>query len=459
MGTLTVCDDARATPGKDEDMQRDGGKIGLPAAISMGVGSMIGAGIFSIIGIAAAIAGSALPLSFAIAGVVALLCAYSYARLGVRYPSSGGSVEYLLQGFGDGRLIGGITILLWIGYVFALALYARAFGSYAAALIWGGPKPLATTAFAAGVLAAFTLVNFVGSRAVGRAELLIVAIKVGILLVFAAAGLSRVQPALLAISTWPRVPSILYGAAVVFLAYEGFSLINNATLDMHDFARTLPRALFGAVGIVIAIYLLVSLALFGNLPVPGIVAAKDYALAAAARPFLGKAGFTLIAVAALFSTASAINATLYGGANVSYALARDGELPPMFDRKLWRNANEGLFITAGVAIVAAVLLPLQGIALLGSTLMLFVYDSVAVAHARVIKETGASRAVVYATITACSVTIAVLVFYIARTSLPSLITLGALFAASFVAETLYRRFRPRVIKSHVPAAAEPARPR
>src|SRR5665811_1984458 len=112
-------------------------------------------------------------------------------------------------------------------------------------------------------------------------------------------------------------------------------------------------AYYLAVGFVIALYILVALVTVGNLPVDKIVAAKDYALAEAARPFLGQAGFTLIAIAAMLSTASAINATLYGTARVSYSIARDGELPAMLERKVWSQPVAGLFITAGLTLAVA----------------------------------------------------------------------------------------------------------
>ena len=105
--------------------------MGLYAATSIGVGAMIGAGIFSIFGTAVKISGSAVYVSFIIAGIVALLNAYSYAKLAIRYQSAGGLVEFLLKGFGDGILSGGFNLMLWISYVFALALYSKGFSSYA----------------------------------------------------------------------------------------------------------------------------------------------------------------------------------------------------------------------------------------------------------------------------------------------------------------------------------------
>jgi hypothetical protein len=113
---------------------------------------------------------------------------------------------------------------------------------------------------------------------------------------------------------------------IIFLAYEGFELIANTAADVRDPNRTLPRAYYSAVGFVILLYVMVAAVTVGNLPVAQIVAAKDYALAEAAKPFLGSFGYLLITVAALLSTLSAINATLYGAARLSYTIAKDGEL-------------------------------------------------------------------------------------------------------------------------------------
>ena len=290
--------------------------MGLWAATSIGVGAMVGAGIFSIFGTAARISGNAVYISFIIAGVVALLSTYSYAKMGVRYPSAGGPVEFLLKGFGDGILSGGLNLLLWVGYVFGLALYAKGFSYYAVTFLPAGSTPVWGNVFATAIILVFTAINFVGAKAVGKSELFIVSIKVGILLLFAVAGLFYMNPANLSVSAWPTSGNIFFGAGMVFLAYQGFGLITNAAEDMKDPEKNLPRALYLSVGMVIIIYVLVSLAVMGNLTVPEIESAQDYALAAAAKPFLGDLGFKIMALAALFSTSSAINATLYGGANV-----------------------------------------------------------------------------------------------------------------------------------------------
>src|ERR1700745_2475640 len=106
------------------------GRMGRVAAGSIGIGGMVGAGIFSILGVVAEAAGNAMWLAFAIGGVVALLSTYSYAKLGARFPSAGGAVHFLVKGFGDGVLAGGLNLFMWAGYIISPPLYATASASY-----------------------------------------------------------------------------------------------------------------------------------------------------------------------------------------------------------------------------------------------------------------------------------------------------------------------------------------
>src|SRR6188472_857137 len=121
-----------------------GARVSVRGAAFIGVGSMVGAGIFALLGQAAGIAGAAVWLSFLLAGIVTLLLAYNVVKLGIRYPSEGGLIEYLLQGFGNGRLLG---VASWLGYAAAFVVVAGmlavSFGSYATTLFvgddaWGG---------------------------------------------------------------------------------------------------------------------------------------------------------------------------------------------------------------------------------------------------------------------------------------------------------------------------------
>ncbi len=420
--------------------------MGVYAATSIGVGAMIGAGIFSIFGTAVKISGNAVYISFIIAGLVALLNGYSYAKLAVRYHSAGGPVEFLLKGFGDGILSGGLNLLLWVSYVFALALYSKGFSSYAITFLPPGSAQVWERVFATAIILIFTAINFIGAKAVGKSELFIVSIKFGILLLFAAAGIAYMNTGNLSISTWPGSRSILFGAGMVFLAYQGFGLITNAAEDINNPETTLPRAIYLSIALVVIIYVSVSLAVIGNLSISEIENSKDYALAAAAKPFLGVIGFKIMALAALFSTSSAINASLYGGANISYLLAKEGHLPVFFERKVWERGTEGLFITSALVIALANFLPLDGIGMLASASLLIIYIAVNVSHLRLLKETGARSRIIQASLLSSLIFFGVLVYYEFLNSRFTLGLLAITIIFCFSAEWIYRKYSGRSIK-------------
>lgn len=421
--------------------------LGLYAATSIGIGGMIGAGIFSIFGTAVKISGNAVYIPFIIAGVVALLNGYSYAKLGVRYQSAGGPVEFLLKGFGYGILSGGLNLLLWISYIFALALYSKGFSSYAVTFLPPDSALVWEKIFATAIILVFTVINFIGAKAVGKSELFIVSIKFGILVLFAAAGIAYMDIGNLSIFLWPDSKSILFGAGVVFLAYQGFGLITNAAEDITNPETTLPRAIYLSIILVIIIYVSVSLAVIGNLSTFEIEKSKDYALAAAAKPFLGVIGFKIMALAALISTSSAINASLYGGANISYLLAKEGRLPFFFERKIWKRGTEGLFITSGLVILLANFLPLDGIGMLASTSLLIIYIAVNVSHLRLLEETGAKRWIIQISLLSNLVFFGVLVYYEFMSSKLTMELLLITVFFCFSVELIYRKFSGRTIKA------------
>ena len=413
--------------------------LGLAAAVSIGVGGMIGAGIFSILGVVAGVSGTALPVSFVIGGLVALLAAYTYVKLGVRYPSVGGASQFLVEEFGDGLFSGALNIFQYFAYIIAIALYAHGFAGYAVTFFPRSTASWVEEVLAVGIVVLFTLVNFLGSRVMGRAETVIVAIKVGVLVVFIAAGIFFVDPARLAPSGWGEPQNLLFGAGVLFIGYEGFGLITNAAGEMTNPRSVLPRAIYLAITIVIAIYVLVAVVVIGNLSLSVLKAAEDSALAEAARPFLGQFGFTLIAIAALLSTSSAVNATLFGAANVSYQVAKDGELPDSFTRKVWSHNSEGLFITSGLVAVFVVLFDLGPIAMMGSAAFLIVYAVVCLGHLRVHRQTGAQPAIIWASLVALLVMFVLLMIYIVNNQPAAAVALLATLAISVIAEWAYRR--------------------
>jgi amino acid transporter len=404
---------------------------------------MIGAGIFSILGVVASVSGTALPVSFVIGGAVAILAAYSYLKLGVRYPSVGGASQFLVEEYGDGLRSGALNIFQYFAYIIAIALYARGFAGYATTFFPNNSTAWLDETLAVGIVVLFTLVNFLGSRIMGQAETAIVAIKVGVLVLFIAAGIFFVQPDRLAPSGWGEPQNLLFGAGILFIGYEGFGLITNAAGEMTNPRRELPRAIYLAVGIVILIYILVAIVVIGNLSISALKAAEDSALAEAARPFLGQFGFTLIAIAALLSTSSAVNATLFGAANVSYQVAKDGQLPQSFTRKVWSRNSEGLFITAALVIVFVMLFDLGPIAMMGSAAFLIVYAAVSFGHLRVHRETGARPSILWASLITLLIMFVLLVIYILRNQPAAALALVVTLAVSALIEWSYRRWTGR----------------
>ncbi len=220
---------------------------------------------------------------------------------------------------------------LLVGYVGTMALYSYTFGVYGAALLGGGEKSEAMQHLLASlVLLSFLGINLWGVRASGHTEDLIVFIKVLILTGFAVIGFIYLDPQNLTPLFNQGMAGVLLGAALIFVAYEGFELIPNAVNEMDNPQRDLGRSIIWAILITIAVYVGVSVIAVGNLTTEQVQQYGEYALAVAAQPVLGQAGFVLIGLAALFSTASAINATLFGSARLSYVMARQQELPRPF---------------------------------------------------------------------------------------------------------------------------------
>ncbi len=378
-------------------MYRSGSRLGVLSTAMLGIGSMVGGGIFAILGDVADVAGSAAWVSFLISGLIALVSGYSLARLGVRYPSAGGLVEYLVQGWGEGLLSGALSILLYVSGLVGMALVARAFGTYATAWMPASWHAFGTPVCAVGLVLVFLFVNLGGARGVARVEDWIVAIKLGVLLLFAVAGLWTAQGARLAVDTWPPAADLWSTVALSFFAYTGYSVIANTAEDMQDPARTLPRAMLGAIGAVMALYLLVAVVVLGNLPPERIAEAREYALAEAARPVFGASGFALMSVAAMVSTASSLNANLYATANIAWQMARHGELPEAFATPI-AHSSEGLVFSSFAVCALVAVLDLHAIAALGAVSMLIVQAFVHVAHLRLLRETGADGRIVLAAV-------------------------------------------------------------
>jgi amino acid transporter len=421
-------------------------KIGFFEVSAIGIGGMVGGGIFAVLGLAVQLSRGGAPVAFLIAGTVALVTSYSYSKLSVALPGKGGTVSFLDKAFGPGLFTGSMNLLLWISYIIMLSLYAFAFGSYGSELFPNGSHDLIKHLLISGIVIIITLLNIFSAKLIGEAEDFVVAIKLLILIFFCVVGFQGIEGKNLAIENWSPVIGIIGGGFIIFLAYEGFELIANTSDDVRNPDKTLPRAYFASVIFVILLYIIVSAVTVGNLPVKQIVEAKDYALAMAAKPFLGQFGFILIAIAALLSTTSAINATLYGSARLSYIIAKDGELPRFLEDSVWNKPLEGLLITSAFTLLVANLFDLSSLSTMGSAGFLLIFAGVNLANAKLSEQTKSKKIIPYSGAGLCLGALASLLWQTLVTNPRNLWIFIGMIILSISIEGSFRLFSKREIK-------------
>src|SRR6516162_9712582 len=414
--------------------------LNVRQAAFIGVGSMVGAGIFALLGAAGAVAGAAVWLSFLLAGAVAILQGYSFAKLGARYPSSGGLLEYVAKGFGDGHFTGTSAWLIYFVNAIVTAMVAVSFGSYASSAVAGENTAWAKV-FAVLIILLMTGVNIVGSQLVANAQTVIVYVVLGILSVFAIVTLVNMNPSLLAPSGYPPLKDIISSVALTFFAFLGFGIITFTAKDLLNPSRQLPRAMYLALAIATVIYVAIALGVFGTLTVEKVIASGGTALAVAAEPALGKAGYWLMSVTALFATAGATNAGLYPAPGLSERLAETGQFPPLMARKLGGRASNGLLIAAAVCIVLALGFNLDAIASIGSAVALVIFTMITAAHVRIRAETGAKLPILILAIVAAGAVFVTFVFTTLIHEPASIITLAVILVLSVALDYGWKHFR------------------
>ena len=412
-------------------------------AMAIGIGGMVGGGIFAVLGTAVGLAGAATPLAFALAGLIALLTAHSYARLSANSPSAGGTVAFIDRAFGADLWTGTVNLLLWFSYLVTIALYASAFGAYGSRLLTATPSTALHHLLLSGAIVVPAAINLLNAELVSRTEVYVVATKLIILVAVAVAGIGSVEPARLAMDTWPAIPQVLTGGMVIFVAYEGFELIANAGEDARNPKRSLPLAFYGSVIFVIALYVALSMVTVGSLAPSAIDAASEYALAAAARPALGTLGFTMVGIAALLSTFSAINATIYGNGRLAYVLAKEGELPEVFERRVWNRPVGAVLATGFFALLLANFLDVTEIAIVASAGFLMIFTAVNLSAWKLSREIQIARPIAALSALATSAALILLLFHASHDSPVAISLIGMSWVGCLVSEFVYQRISGR----------------
>ena len=417
--------------------------ITLKEAISIGVGGMVGGGIFAVLGLAVSLAKGGTPIAFLLAGIIALITSYSYIKLSLSFPDKGGTVKFINIGFGRSIFSGSINNLLWISYIIMLSLYASAFGSYAPNLweISMSPK-INFHIYASSIILFATFINYYSIKVVAKIESYAVIIKVVILLLFIMIGVYGLfgNPNLeqLDFRNWESPFHLITGGMVIFVAYEGFELIANAAPNIEDPKINIPKAYYYSVAFVIMLYIIIAIVTVGSLPFQEIAKAQDYVLAEAARPLLGKTGFSIITIAALISTFSAINASLYGGSRVSYEIAEDDELPHEFTRKFW-NQPVGLVITTLFTLIITNSIDLESISTTGSISFLFVFGLVNYIAFKQSKKINARKFFPLLGLSICSIALLALIVQQYSSNRTGIIISFIIILSCFILEFIFKK--------------------
>ncbi|MCR8666540.1 APC family permease [Aestuariibaculum sp. M13] len=424
-------------------MGKSKASIGLKEAISIGIGGMVGGGIFAVLGLAVSLAKGGTPVAFLLAGLLALITSYSYVNLSKSYPDRGGTVKFINQGFGKSVFSGAINNLLWVSYIIMLSLYASAFGSYAPNLIvLTGNKTIDFHIYASAIIVIATAINYYSITIVGKIESYAVIIKLIILLSFIGIGayglFGNPNMEQLAINEWETPVKLFAGGMVIFVAYEGFELIANAAPDIVNPIKNIPKAYYYSVVFVIILYIIIAFVTVGSLPFKQIADAQDYALAEAAKPMLGKLGFSIITVAALISTFSAINASLYGGSRVNYEIAEDDELPHHFLSKFW-NQPIGLLITSISTLVLVNLLKLESISTAGSVGFLLIFGVVNFVGYKLSKDINGNKVIPYAGFILCLIALFILISQQYQSNLAGVVIAIGIIIMCFIMEYIYKK--------------------
>jgi amino acid transporter len=424
-------------------------KLGLASIVAIGIGGMVGGGIFAVLGLAMSVSGHAVALTLGLGGLIALLTGLSYAHLGLCFRDDGGSFTYIEEAFGGTAVAGVAGWVLVAGYAGTLALYASAFGNYGAALLTGSDSRVwLSTGLAMAVLLAFLVVNLLGARTSGGVELAIVIGKLLILLVFAAVGLATVQSdhLLPVFNKGPEAP--LIATALIFVAYEGFELIPNAVDEMKHPERDLKRGLVLAILITTAVYIGVGVVALGNLTSAQVEQSREYVLAVAAQPTLGHVGFVLIGLAALMSTGSAINATLFGSARLAMVMASEHALPRIFSMRERTRPVPWVALVALTVVTAVftVTSDLGVIASFASATFLLIFAAVNLAAFRLRRTIGMGVAAPLAGSVLSLACFAGLMWHIGTTDGQTLFWIATFYLSAVVAEvglSLWRGRRQR----------------
>lgn len=376
-------------------------ELGVFDATMLGVGALIGAGIFVLTGMAAGVAGPASILAFALNGVVTLFTALSYAELASAIPEAGGGYSFVKKAFPE-PVAFTAGWLAWFARIVACSLYALGFSAYFLEFInvyihpfyelmvgnLGLPLSLNIMTILVGLF--FISLNYKGASASAKTENVIALAKVFILFIFVLFGLKEIFhfPGEAVANFKPFFPKgfggVITAMGLTFIAFEGYDIITTVSEEIKDPKKNIPKAIFSALGIVIPLYLLILFVSLGSLRAEGLPSwqflgkYKEIAIIKAAEEFIPYLGVALIGFGAILSTMSALNATLWASSRVSFAMARDRLLPEKLStiHPKRRTPHIAVVVSGAIFLLMAVFLPIEVVGSGASLMFLLTFSLV-----------------------------------------------------------------------------------
>ncbi len=405
-------------------------KMSFYEAVSLAVGTMIGASIFSIFGTGVEIAGNNMLLAILLAGFITLLISYSYIKFSSKIISNEGPIAFIKKTFKQEFFINSLKILLWFSYIISISLFLKGLSGYILPLI-KLPLTLENHIFVSIIVLLFlTLIIFKGNEKTGFLELTLVLTKLIILFSFILFGLKTLNLHNIVFSK--NINGTLHATTIFFLSYIGFGILTNSSENIFNPKKNIPKAITTSVFIVMIIYFLITLVVLGNLSLKQILYFKENAIAMAAMPSLGTFGFLLLTLAAIISITTSLNATLFSGGNLAQKITT-------FKKKSKSFRSKAIITTALLGFLFSIFFNILSIASMINTFLLLIYILVIYSHIKNIKSIGGNIIIVYASFITAITLLFLLLYYQYTTNVKSLYTLFLLLTVTFIIE--YLKFR------------------
>ncbi|MBT28147.1 MAG: amino acid permease [Thalassobius sp.] len=421
--------------------------LSLTDTVALGTGVMVGAGIFALLGQVAELSGALFPVAFLIGAIISGFSAYSYIKVSNTYPSAGGIATILKKAYGEGIVTAGASLLMAFSMIINESLVARTFGSYTLQLFEVPDDSYLIPVLGVALLITAFIINISGNDIIGKSSLIMAAIKIGGIAIFAigglwAAGFSLEQALPKQQSQDYSIASYLGALALSILAYKGFTTITNSGGEVKNPHKNVGRAIVISLMICLVIYLLVAFAVSVNLTIPEIIEARDYALAEASRPAFGKYGLWFTVGIAIVATVSGIIASIFAVSRMT-AMLTDMKLIPHRHFGMPGSIQKHMLVyVLVIALVLTVFFDLSRIASLGAIFYL-VMDIVihwgVLKHLR--KEVKANATVVVTAIILDAVVLGAFLWVKGTSDILVVIVSVVLMALIFMAEKLFLNTR------------------